>query len=110
FIKRAQAMDFKLAQLQQLLELRDQPTGAREEARRLAHDKLMEVLERLRTLRHLRDELRLLLNLCASAEQCPILELKSARASGHDRPHSETPRTARAGKPQQHGRMLRRDA
>lgn len=75
FIKRAQAMDFKLAEIKQLLELRDHPPSAREEARRLAHEKLTEVTERLRTLRHLRDELRLLLNLCTGAEQCPILEL-----------------------------------
>ncbi|TAN02452.1 MAG: MerR family transcriptional regulator [Rhodanobacteraceae bacterium] len=75
FIKRAQAMDFKLAEIRQLLELRDHPPSARVEARRLAHDKLAEVIERLRTLRHLRDELRLLLNLCLGAEQCPILEL-----------------------------------
>lgn len=79
FIKRAQAMDFKLAEIRQLLELRDHPPSAREEARRLAHAKLAEVIERLGTLRHLRDELRLLLNLCASAEQCPILELKPTR-------------------------------
>ncbi|MGH8112181.1 MAG: MerR family transcriptional regulator [Rhodanobacteraceae bacterium] len=77
FIKRAQAMDFKLAEIRQLLELRDHPPAARVEARKLAHDKLKQVIERLRALRHLREELRLLLNLCASAEQCPILKLAS---------------------------------
>lgn len=78
FIARAQAMDFSLAEIRQLLELRDHPTGARDEARRLAHGKLDEVIKRLRTLRHLRDELRLLLNLCAGATAgCPILEMQT---------------------------------
>lgn len=91
FIKRAQAMDFKLAEIKQLLELRDHPPSAREEARRLAHAKLEEVIERLRTLRRLRDELSLLLNLCAGAENCPILELKPTRPA----PAAKTSRSPR---------------
>lgn len=81
FIARAQAMDFTLTEIGQLLDLRDHPATAREEARRLAHGKLEAVTARMRTLRHLRDELRLLLNLCAGATgQCPILELKTEGA------------------------------
>lgn len=77
FIARAQAMDFSLAEIGQLLELRDHPATARVEARRLAHAKLEAVTARVRTLRHLRDELSLLLNLCAGSNgQCPILEMK----------------------------------
>ncbi len=87
FIKRAQAMDFKLAEIKQLLELRDHPPSARDEARRLTRDKLAEVIERLRTLRHLRDELRLLLNLCATDENCPILELKTVQPTRAPRTH-----------------------
>ena len=82
FIARAQAMDFTLAEIGQLLELRDHPATAREEARRLAHSKLEAVTGRVRTLRHLRDELRLLLNLCAGANgRCPILELQPERTA-----------------------------
>lgn len=90
FIARAQAMDFSLAEIRQLLELRDHPATARDEARRLARGKLDEVIQRMSTLRHLRDELRLLLNLCASAKDgCPILEMQPIaqlpRADGHKR-------------------------
>lgn len=77
FIARAQAMDFSLAEIGQLLELRDHPATARVEARRLAHAKLEAVTARVRALRHLHDELSLLLNLCAGSKgQCPILEMK----------------------------------
>lgn len=86
FISRAQAMDFTLAEIGQLLELRDHPATARAEARRLAHNKLEAVTRRVRTLHHLRDELRLLLNLCAGSEgQCPILEMKSKTVAPHSR-------------------------
>ncbi len=78
FIARAQAMDFSLAEIRQLLELRDHPATARAEARRLAHGKLDAVTQRLRTLRHLHDELRLLLNLCTRVDgSCPILAMES---------------------------------
>ncbi|MBU6477390.1 MAG: MerR family transcriptional regulator [Xanthomonadaceae bacterium] len=86
FISRAQAMDFTLAEIGQLLELRDHPATARAEARRLAHNKLEAVTRRVRTLHHLRDELRLLLNLCAGSEgQCPILEMKPKTVAPHSR-------------------------
>lgn len=96
FISRAQAMDFSLAEIGQLLELRDHPATARAKARRLAHNKLEAVTQRMRTLRHLRDELRLLLNLCASSEgRCPILEMKPEPAATHSQ--RRVPR--RAGQP-----------
>lgn len=72
-------MDFSLAEIRQLLELWDQPVAARDEVRLLARSKLDAVTRRLRNLRHLSDELQSLLNRCASAECCPILELKEVR-------------------------------
>ncbi|MDE2085819.1 MAG: heavy metal-responsive transcriptional regulator [Xanthomonadaceae bacterium] len=75
FIARAQAMDFRLAEIRRLLELRNDPSTSRNEARRLTRSKLAEIDRRMRDLKHLRDELRLLLNLCdASADTCPILQ------------------------------------
>lgn len=96
FIARAQAMDFTLAEIGQLLELRDHPATAREAARRLAHDKLTAVTQRVRTLRHLRDELRLLLNLCAGgAGQCPILDMKPQRVASRPKRRAQ-PRAKRS--------------
>lgn len=75
FIRRAQAMNFSLAEIRSLLNLRERPQAARDDARRLTTEKLAEVESRLKSLRVLRNELRLLLNLCADAEDgCPILE------------------------------------
>lgn len=93
FIARAQAMDFSLREIAQLLELRDHPASARDEARRLAHAKLDAVTQRLHTLRHLRDELKLLLNLCAGSEHCPILTLE--QAVPHEPPSGSRPRRRR---------------
>lgn len=96
FIARAQAMDFTLAEIGQLLELRDHPATAREEARRLAHNKLKAVTQRVHALRHLSNELRLLLNLCADSEgQCPIPELKPRLA----KPRSKCRPQPRARRP-----------
>lgn len=78
FIARAQAMDFTLAEIGQLLELRDHPSTAREAARRLARDKLDAVTQRVRALRDLGAELRLLLSRCSdTADHCPILEMET---------------------------------
>ncbi|MBU6417980.1 MAG: hypothetical protein KJS83_12500, partial [Xanthomonadaceae bacterium] len=73
-------MDFSLADIRQLLELRDQ-VAARDEARLLTRSKPDAVTRCLRTLHHLSDELQSLLNRCASAECCPILELKEVGAA-----------------------------
>lgn len=75
FIHRAQAMNFTLAEIRTLLELRERPQTARTDARRLTAEKLAAVEARLKSLRLLRNELKLLLNLCAGAEEgCPILD------------------------------------
>lgn len=75
FIKRAQRMNFSLAEIAQLLEMRDSPGSVRKEVRALTQQKLLQVEEQLEDLNILRDEMRLLINLCRGAKDgCPIIE------------------------------------
>lgn len=75
FIQRAQKMGFSLAEIAHLLAMRENPQQARDEVRILTAVKLDEVEARLKELTLLRDELRLLLNLCRGAKDgCPIIE------------------------------------
>lgn len=75
FIKRAQKMDFTLAEIGGLLKMREDPQHAREEVRQLTASKLADVESHLQELTSLRTELQLLLNLCrGSADSCPIIE------------------------------------
>jgi len=75
FIKRAQKMQFSLKEIAELLKMRQDPQHARNEVRLLTGSKLDEIEERLEDLQTLRNELRLLLNLCSASEDgCPIIE------------------------------------
>lgn len=75
FIQRAQKMNFSLAEISDLLKMRENPQNVRAEVRQLTADKLYEVDEHLRSLTTLRNELQLLLNLCQGSEDgCPIIE------------------------------------
>lgn len=75
FIKRAQKMQFSLKEIASLLKMRQNPQHARDEVRLLTGSKLGEIEERLEDMKILRNELRLLLNLCsASKDGCPIIE------------------------------------
>jgi len=75
FIQRAQRMGFSLEDIGRLLEFREAPQKAKPDVRRLAGEKLAYVEEQLRELKILRDELTLLINLCATSEDgCPIIE------------------------------------
>ena len=75
FIKRAQQMNFTLAEIGDLLKMREAPQRARSEIRQLTANKLEEVEQRLTELDTLRRELTLLVNLCtASEEGCPIID------------------------------------
>jgi len=75
FIRRAQQMNFSLAEIAELLKMRTDPQGARDEVRQLTAAKLAQVETRLEDLSILRKELQLLLNLCrTSAKGCPIIE------------------------------------
>ena len=75
FIQRAQKMGFSLAEISQLLIMRENPQRARDEVRKLTANKLEKVEVNLQELTLLRNELQLLLNLCRSAKEgCPIIE------------------------------------
>ncbi len=76
FIQRAQKMNFSLAEIGDLLQMREDPQHARDDVRQLTARKLAEIESHLEELRRLRDELTLLLNLCRGAEDgCPIIEV-----------------------------------
>lgn len=90
FIQRAQKMDFTLAEIADLLRMREAPHKARKTVRELTARKLAEVKSHLTELKTLRDELQLLLNLCAEAKGgCPIIEEidQSASSRRGRRPH-----------------------
>ena len=75
FIRRAQRMHFSLAEISQLLDMRESPASARAEVRVLMQNKLQDVEEHLAELTTLRNEMRLLINLCQAADEgCPIIE------------------------------------
>jgi len=74
FIQRAKTMNFSLEEIKQLLHMRENPARARKTVRQLTRHKLQEVEQHLATLTTLRNELTLLLNLCAGAKHgCPII-------------------------------------
>ena len=75
FIQRAQKMNFSLAEIRDLLRMREDPQHARDEVRQLTAQKLKETQTRLAELTTLGNELQLLLNLCRGSEDgCPIIE------------------------------------
>ncbi len=75
FIKRAQKMNFSLAEIADLLKMRDDPQHARNEVRQLTAQKLEEVEQHLDELTTLRNELTLLMNLCrGGGDGCPIID------------------------------------
>jgi len=75
FIRRAQKMNFSLKEIKQLLQMRENPQHARKGIRELTHSKLLEIETHLDDLTTLRNELKLLVNLCAGSEDgCPIIE------------------------------------
>lgn len=75
FIQRAQKMDFTLAEITELLKMREAPQKARKRVRELTAHKLAEVEARLAELKTLRNELALLMNLCsAGGKSCGIIK------------------------------------
>ena len=74
FIRRAQAMDFSLEEIGELLALRDLDGDVRSDVRALAENKLVAIVARIETLSALRDELAALIAAChASERDCPII-------------------------------------
>ncbi|VAW73800.1 Transcriptional regulator, MerR family [hydrothermal vent metagenome] len=75
FIRRAQSMNFSLAEIGNLLEMREDPQHARDDIRLITRNKLTEVETQLKELKTLRNELKLLVDLCrGDSEGCPIIE------------------------------------
>ncbi len=75
FVQRAQKMNFSLAEIASLLQMREDPRHARLEIRELALKKLVEIEINLQDLTKLHDELKQLTKMCASdRESCPIIE------------------------------------
>ncbi|MCP3868493.1 MAG: heavy metal-responsive transcriptional regulator [Gammaproteobacteria bacterium] len=76
FIRRAQAMDFSLAEIAQLLKLRIDPVGSRNEVRMLAEEKLDAVNQRIKALTALQQELGELIGECRHSGPgvCPIIK------------------------------------
>lgn len=75
FVQRTQKMNFTLAEIKDLLQMREDPQHARIEVRQLTQAKLEEVETHLQDLTTLKNELSLLVNLCTGSEiGCPIIE------------------------------------
>ncbi len=75
FIRRAQTMKFSLTEMGELLQFREDPTGAKALVRQMALKKLSAIEKQIEDLRTLRNELRPLVSLCAqSKDNCPIIE------------------------------------
>ncbi len=74
FIIRAKKMNFSLSEIQQLLQMRQEPRKVKDEIRLLTAQKLSQIEKHIEELSHLKKELHLLLNLCKSSKGgCPII-------------------------------------
>jgi len=68
-------MNFTLAEISDLLKMREDPQHARDGVRELTRMKLAAVERQLSELDTLRKELQLLVNLCTGSEDgCPIID------------------------------------
>jgi len=80
FVKRAQAMNFSLEEIGQLLTLREQQDDVRDDVRRMTATKLVAIEERIESLSRLRDELAQLISACRISERdCPIIARMDSR-------------------------------
>lgn len=74
FVRRAQAMDFSLDEIAQLLELREREGDVRADVRAMTETKLAAIEQRITALTRLRDELAELVRACRESERaCPII-------------------------------------
>jgi len=76
FIKRAQELGFTLAELEDLLRLREDPDIPCRQVRATAESKIAHIEEKMRRLRAMRAALAALVKSCAANRQhhCPLLE------------------------------------
>lgn len=76
FIKRAQELGFSLNEIAELLSLRVDAQTACDEVQQLVENKVMEIEQKLQTLRHMKQILTELLYHCQTRQltaECPIL-------------------------------------
>jgi Hg(II)-responsive transcriptional regulator len=93
FIKRAQELGFSLAEVQELLRLRDDPQIPCKQVRSSAETKVAEIEQKIRRLTAMKTALRALVASCAANREhhCPLLE--ALDESGEQaRPKAEKPR------------------
>ena len=80
FVRRAQAMDFSLDEIGQLLALRDQPGDVRGNVRHMTETKLAAIEQRIESLIRLRNELAQLVSACRTSKgDCPIIARMDSR-------------------------------
>ncbi len=78
FIKRAQSVGFSLDEIRVLLDLKIDPDGTSGQVRALAHEKVLEIEDKIRALQAVRDTLVNVIQACpggnAPTSDCPILD------------------------------------
>jgi MerR family transcriptional regulator, copper efflux regulator len=76
FIRRAQGLGFTLAEIKELLRLRDDPHVPCKEVRSTAEAKMADIEQRIRRLRAMKSALRTLVASCVDnrGHDCPLLE------------------------------------
>lgn len=82
FIRRGRAMGFSVDEVRSLMQLSDQPERECEEAANIARRHLLEVEERITSLKRLRTELKGLVTACrgGAAANCQIIEAIAVEA------------------------------
>lgn len=80
FVRRAQAMDFSLEEIGQLLMLREQRGDVRADVRSMTETKLAAIEQRIESLTRLREELTQLISECRTSDKgCPIIARMESR-------------------------------
>lgn len=83
FIRRAQAVGFRLDEIAKLVRFREDAAGSSTAVRELALEKHRAVCSQMETLRTMERELALLISICrGSSEACPILDRLGREAPG----------------------------
>ncbi len=82
FIKRAQELGFSLAEIRELLSLREDPGAGAQQMRERAQAKIADIEEKIRSLRAMKDALNQLTEKCSCSgplRECPILDALDAK-------------------------------
>ena len=82
FIKRAQELGFSLAEIRDLLSLRENADAGAQDMRERAKAKVADIDEKIRTLRAMKDALNALAESCPGCgplNECPILDALDAK-------------------------------